>query len=104
MSGIRIRLRCASVLALLALASCQDDDVDRPGTWRPTGSNAANLQAMVAVPSHLENGVGASTDRGNEGSGAVTRLLEDRRRALPITRTTNSFSAGASTGAASGGR
>ena len=102
MSSIRTRLRQASLLALIALASCGQDDVDRPGTWQPIGANAANLQAMAAVPSHLDRGVGSSTDRGAEGSNAVTRLLEDRRRALPITRTTTV--GGASAGAAGGGR
>lgn len=105
MSSIRARLRWAPLLALVALASCsQSQDVmgpDRPGTWQPIGANAANLQAMAAVPSHLDRGVGASTDRGSEGAGAVTRLLEDRRRALPITRTSSLAAANASAG---GGR
>lgn len=101
MSSIRTSLRRAPLLALIALASCADEP-DRPGTWQPIGANAANLQAMAAVPSHLDRGVGASTDRGAEGSNAVTRLLEDRRRVLPITRTTTVGGGGA--GAAAGGR
>jgi hypothetical protein len=58
------------------------------------------LQASVATPSHLDRGVGASTDRGAAGADAVDRLLDDRRRALPLTRTTT---VGAAGGAAQGG-
>jgi pimeloyl-ACP methyl ester carboxylesterase len=88
---------------LLLLAACESYDVvgpDRPGTWQPIGANNSNLQAMVADPSHLDRGVGASTDRGHAGSDAVQRLLEDRRRALPITRTTT---VGGSGGGGGGG-
>lgn len=90
---------------LAALGGCTGYDwthADRPGTWQPTGANTANLHAMVADPAHLERGVGSSTDRGAAGTLAVTRLLEDRRRALPVTRTT-SGALGASGGGASGG-
>lgn len=99
--------RCWLPLVLfLAIGGCGTDwDVagpDRPGTWRPDGSNTANLQASVATPSHLDRGVGASTERGAQGSDAVDRLLDDRRRALPITRTSNI--AGANVGGGGGGR
>jgi len=91
---------------LLLLASCGSYDVigpDRPGTWQPIGANNTNLQAMVADPSHLDRGVGASTERGHAGTDAVQRLLEDRRRALPITRTTTVGAGGAGGGGGGGG-
>jgi hypothetical protein len=50
--------------------------------------NDHNLRAMVATPSHLERGVGASTERGQAGGVAATRLFTDRRRRLPITSAT----------------
>lgn len=92
MSSHKPRHRWLPLIALLAFGGCGTDwDIagpDRPGTWRPDGSNVANLQASVATPSHLDRGVGASTERGAQGSDAVDRLLDDRRRALPLTRTT----------------
>lgn len=106
MSNTRPKFRWAPMLALLTLGACtQEMDMvgpDRPGTWQPTGANAANLQAMAAVPSHLDRGVGATTERGAAGSSAVQRLLEDRRRALPIVRTTTVGGAGGGAGAGAG--
>ncbi len=106
MSSEKPRHRWLPLLTLLAFGGCGTDwDVagpDRPGTWQPEGSNAANLQAMVATPAHLDRGVGASTDRGAQGADAVERLLDDRRRALPITRTTTV--GGAPAASPSGGR
>ena len=106
MTRTSIRLCCVPLLA--ALSGCSGYDPmswDRPGTWQPTGANNANLHAMIADPSHLDRGVGASTDRGHAGSDAVTRLLEDRRRALPVSRTTTGIGAsGAAAGAGAGGR
>jgi len=77
-----------SAVLLLGLGGCTtgitEDPIDRPGTWRATGVNDQNLQAMIATPSHLERGVGATTDRGQAGSLAVTRLCADQRRRLPV--------------------
>ena len=105
MSSTQPRHRWLFLLTLLAFGGCGTEwDVagpDRPGTWRPDGANAANLQAMVATPSHLDRGVGGTTDRGSQGADAVERLLDDRRRALPVTRTTT---VGGAAGAAGGGR
>lgn len=105
MSSTLARHRWLPLAALLAVGGCGTEwdltGPDRPGTWRPEAVNAANLQAMVATPSHLDRGAGAATERGTQGSDAVERLLDDRRRALPITRTTTVGGAAAGGG---GGR
>lgn len=97
MTSTFARLRWLPLVAVLV--GCAHD---RPGTWQPTGANNTNLQAMIADPAHLDRGVGASTDRGAAGADATTRLLEGRRRALPITQTTRTAFGGPATGAGAG--
>ena len=93
----------AAAVAGLAAASCSPEhEIDRPGTWKPTGANDANLRAMVADQRDLEAGVPARTSRGDLGSRAVTRLLNDRRRPL-LNVTTSSLSQSSSGGGDSGG-
>jgi hypothetical protein len=85
----RRRRRPAGLLCLLALgaaAGCTEDQFERPGTWRPTGANEANFRLMVADPAQLRPGVGVGTDRGQAGSGPITRLEAGRRAPLPDTR------------------
>ncbi len=42
------------LLVAAALAGCDSfDPYDRPGTWRPTGANDANLRAMLVEPDEL---------------------------------------------------
>ncbi|WP_372624094.1 hypothetical protein [Falsiroseomonas sp.] len=42
---------------LLAVAACGGPEpYERPGTWRATGANEANLRAMVVEPAHLTRG------------------------------------------------
>jgi hypothetical protein len=83
----RSSIKALAAASLLALAGCAtgitQDPYDRPGSWQATGADDHNLRAMVATPSHLERGVGASTERGQAGSVAATRLFTDRRRACP---------------------
>lgn len=95
------RTRLALVLGLvsLPLAGCTDDPFERPGTWRPAGVNEANLRAQVTDPAVLERGVGASTDRGQQGSMPIAILEAGKRPAVPTTRLTGvGFAAGAATG------
>lgn len=79
MSG---RLALLAIVAALGVTGCADPEIDRPGTWKPTGINDQNLRAMLADPQDLSGGTGALTARGNSASRAVTRLLIDRRRPL----------------------
>jgi len=107
----RILRIAAPAVTLLSLAACAQDPFVRPDTWQATGVNERNLRAMVANPADLTRGTGAATDRGDAGSTAVTRLLTETRRPLPVT-STSTLSAPAPTadtptpglGIASGGR
>jgi hypothetical protein len=72
--------------ALLLLAGC---DYERPGTWRATGVNDANLAAMLAEPGHAVRGVAAPNERGQPASAAVWRLERGRRPPLPDSRASN---------------
>ena len=64
--------------ALLLLAACQNDGLDRPGTWHATGANDANLVAMIADPADLIAGRRAPDTRGSNAAPAITRLLTDK--------------------------
>ncbi len=86
-------MRCAGGPVLLGvllvgLAGCDiaaRDSWDDPGSWRSTGANDANLQAMVANPNDLIAGRG---DRGTSAviaTTAVNRYLTDKIKALPTT-------------------
>ncbi|WP_137127787.1 hypothetical protein [Roseomonas sp. HF4] len=83
--------RAAPILGLvMVLGACAPDtyfppsDFERAGTWQGAeGVNDRNLRAMVADPAHLTAGVGAASDRGSQGTAAVTALEAGRRPALP---------------------
>ena len=72
----------ALALALPAAGCGPQYEIDRPGTWRSTGANDANLRAMVADKRDLASGAASTTNRGNGPARAVTRLYVDRRRPL----------------------
>lgn len=79
-----MRGRVAFALALSGLAGCAEiDPLTRPGVWRPTGANEANLRAMVAVPGDLAQGYGAAYGDGHRAARAVERLRTDRVYPLP---------------------
>ena len=97
-------------LGLVVLAGgCAPDtyfppsDFERAGTWQAEGINDRNLRAMVVDPSHLQNGVAAPTDRGQQGAAAVTALQQGQRPPLP--RGLSNVGSGGSTaaGVSSGG-
>lgn len=80
---LRSAFAALAVLVGLAASACSNEtEIDRPGTWQPTGANEHNLRAMVADPRDLQAGAGAATERGSGAARAVTRLLIDRRRPL----------------------
>lgn len=81
-SGFRVALFGG---LLLALGACTEDPFERPGTWRATGANDANLQAHVVDQGHLRRGIGASTDRGQAGSVPITVLEAGKRPPAPTT-------------------
>jgi len=70
-------------IALLALAGCGSrDPYRRTDVWQPTGSNAANLAAMVANPNDLRQGRGVTRIGTIEPAAAVNRLWTDNPRPL----------------------
>lgn len=77
-----------ALVGLLLLAGCgaTSDPTQREGTWRPSGANAANLRAMIAEPSHLQQGVSDPTGRGRHATNAIERLEDDDLKPLPDVR------------------
>lgn len=105
-------MRAGPILALAILtASCAPDtyfppnDYDRAGTWQAQGINDRNLRAMVADPAHLQQGVGAATDRGQAGAAAVNQQEQGRIPRLPagLTTTVGGTGGGGGGGVSSGG-
>ena len=83
-----VRRAALLALPLLALGACAElDPYTREGVWRPAGVNAANLRAMVAVPSELQQGTDYTGPTGQAAAAAVERLREDRVRPLPAVQT-----------------
>lgn len=81
-SSMKLATHIAAVSIILLGAGCTQPEIDRPGTWQPTGANDQNLRAMLVNPRDAYEGSGATTTRGDSASRAVTRLLTDRRRPL----------------------
>lgn len=105
MSG---RTRILGVLcATAALAGCMDrDPYRRTDVWRPTGSNAANIAAMVADPKDMISGRGTTRQHSQPSILAVDRLAVDRPKPLPSANGSSSGGnqgAGGSGGGGSGG-
>ena len=97
--GTLARVALLAGIVALPLGACTDDPFERPGTWRPAGVNEANLRAQVVDPAMLERGVGASTDRGQQGAAPITTLEAGKRPAVPTTRLTGVGFSGAAGGA-----
>lgn len=70
-------------LVVLLLGGC---DFQRPGTWHASGTNDANLRAMLAEPGHAVQGVAPRAERGQAGSIAIYRLEHGLRQPLPDSR------------------
>lgn len=86
--------------ATAALAGCMDrDPYRRTDVWRPTGSNAANIAAMVAEPKDLISGRGAAGQTGKPSIVALDRLAVDRPKPLP---SANGSSSGGNQGGGGG--
>jgi hypothetical protein len=70
-------------ICLPALAGCMDrEPYHRTDVWRPTGSNAANLAAMVADPHDLIAGRGAGRENVKPYAAALDRVWNDQQRSL----------------------
>ena len=78
------RMTAALVACVAILAGCAEiDPTTREGMWQPTGANAANLRAQVAVPGDLVVGRAARASDGNAAARAVDRLRTGRVTPLP---------------------
>jgi len=98
-----IRLALAAML-LLMLAGCEElDPQRRTDVWYPTGSNAANIAAMVANPNDLIHGRGSRYGDGTEATLAVDRLWIDKTKQLPVVNDSNGNSSGGGGGGSAGG-
>jgi hypothetical protein len=75
------------LVLLAALTGCagHDDPFNRPGTWRLTYDNDANIAAMAADKHHLVVGVDDPASPGVLSAQAVHRLLTDHVKPLPST-------------------
>ncbi len=95
---------CAIALVLLSLAGCDvatRDSWEDAGTWRPTGANQTNLQAMVANPDDLNIGRGERGGSAIIATTAVNRVLTDKIKPLPVAGTLT-FGGGTSSSAGGG--
>ncbi len=106
----RIGAQMMGISVLLGLAGCADTDpYSREGIWRPSGTNEANLRAMVANPADLARGVGDGMGDSHQAEAAIERLRADKVKALPasgiaqISVTGGSSGSGSGSGAAAGG-
>ncbi len=71
--------RLILILPLLALGACQANmGEDRPGTWRSTDVNGANLQAMRVPPAAQARPMPAE-----RAARPVLELIAGQRPALP---------------------
>jgi hypothetical protein len=79
--------RLPHMVLLAALTGCaaHDDPFQRPGTWRLTYDNDANIAAMAVDKRQLVVGVGDPASPGVLSEQAVHRLLTDHVKPLPST-------------------
>jgi type IV pilus biogenesis protein CpaD/CtpE len=112
LAGLRRRLAArrsplamaAALLIACWVAGCaHTDPYTRPGVWIPTGVNAANLRAMVAVPSDLVAGHGDTRGNADIAAMALDRFRRDAVRPLPDTTVSTVGAAAASNSGGSGG-
>lgn len=101
-----VRSRSVLLGTVLLVAGCAGlvDPLDRPGTWRQTGANDANLRAMIADPADLERGQGDPRGRSRQAAGAIERLEDDEVKPLPDVRSAPGFGGTAPPGGAGGQR
>jgi hypothetical protein len=85
----RIRLKHAvgagAVAALLGTSACgpENDPWYRDGLFLPGHTNHNNLTLMVANPTDLVRGTGATTADGQQAAAAVERWRNDKVKKLP---------------------
>lgn len=93
-------------IAALALIGCEQvnrDPFEQKLTWSPTGSNEANLRAMLSNPNDMVVGRGERGSNAILANAAVVRVLTDKVKALPKVSTGSSAGASDSGGGGGGG-
>ena len=98
-------LRSFTIAAgLLMLSGCaMTDPYQRPGVWRPLGSNDANWEMQVARASDLVQGRGTHDVDGDAAAAAVDRLRRDKMKPLPVNGISAVGANATSTGTTAGG-
>lgn len=97
--------RLLLLLSLATLAGCGSrDPYNRTDVWRPTGSNAGNIAAMVANPRDLIQGHGAAREDTKAAALAVDHIWTNQPMPLLSTQsnTPTSSSSSGSGGSGSG--
>ena len=79
------------------------DPYDRPGLWRPMGSNDLNRELQVARPTDLVQGRGTTDSDGQTAAAAVDRVLHDRVKTLPDSDISSVGGSGGGGGGGGGG-
>ncbi|MCW3475826.1 hypothetical protein [Limobrevibacterium gyesilva] len=103
----RLRLALPLIaLSVLTLGGCSIgesmvDPYKRPGTWRPMGANALNLELQVARPADLVQGRGTVEADGDSAAKAIERLRNDKVKPLPQSSISSVGSSGGSSGGGS---
>ena len=87
-----------TIATLMSGCAGGGDPYRQPYTWSPTGSNAANLAAMVDHPADLARGRGLADSDGLEAAVAVSRLRDGKVKHLIDTSGASSLGGGASGG------
>lgn len=80
--------RATWLLVPLLLAGC-GEPFDRPGTWRASGVNQANLDAEAVDKADTVAGHGTTGSDAVLDTAAVLRLYEDKTRPLQTQSTTS---------------
>jgi hypothetical protein len=99
--ALRISLAALAAGVAMTLGGCAVmDPYERPGVWRPMGSNDLNRELQVARPTDLVQGRGTTDSDGQTAAAAVDRLIHDRVKGL---QDIDISGVGASGGGSSGG-
>lgn len=76
--------RVLAVTALAMLAGCaMTDPYQRPGVWRPFGTNEMNFELQVARAADLVTGRGTDDADADMAAAAVDRMKRDKAKPLP---------------------